>query len=840
MAGTFRVGDGGPTANAGGTAIITYGGTINTSASTNRAVDIQDRAAGAGNITLSGVITHSSGNASVIFMDGNAAGTILFSAANSVLNGGTSDAVHLTNNGGATINFTGGGLNIDATSGGGFVATGGGTVNVTGTVNTIDTGTGTALNVANTTIGASDLTFEHISANGGTNGIVLNTTGSSGGLTVTGDGGSTNNGSGGTIQNTTSRGISLTSTRDISFDQVNISSTGGSGVNGTGVTNFTYTNGTVTNAGNSNLESALGFNATGTGVGEKLGNNLSGTLTVTGNTLTNAFYGGLDVEGDAGTITSATVSNNVITNPGFSGVNFGGSGTATTAFSLNDADIANNNITGSGGNGIQISIGNGNTGASGAGAVAHAGLVTIDGSGRPVSNPSNIISITGNSITLDAGGTQAITVANTSASAAARTQTNFEIQNNGTLASPLDGSDIGTVVLIGNNGFSDMAGVVNNNVIDPNHTSGVAGGGGNGIGGGNGTGGIPGTNYTPRLSLVVTNNDISDVNGPGILLVSRSGTAPPDSGSGKAYFKIANNTVDAPNNTGGSVREGIQVHAGNSDSLDEVYLNIFGNTSAGSNGTVGIGLRKEGSSINVNDFAIFDAPAAPTLADNPTNAQVESFLATLNPGSANRSRWRSAARRAHLQRKQFQAGYDARATADGGTRAGSGCWQRAHEWGGCRTRVDRGAEAVRLVAAPDHRKPAPRLLAESDVDRERSARRGGWTGDCHRHDGGRMGLVRRSDPGPGRRIRSAFTRDGRAHREGGRSGGGQDGSALGADARNRARARGSGSRSGNARGRSDGGDAAGRRPARAAAGAGVQIDRAALMPCAFPGGGIPP
>ncbi len=56
-----------------------------------------------------------------------------------MLNGGTATAVLLTDNTGATINFTGGGLDIDAASGGGFAATGGGTVNVTGTVNTIVT-----------------------------------------------------------------------------------------------------------------------------------------------------------------------------------------------------------------------------------------------------------------------------------------------------------------------------------------------------------------------------------------------------------------------------------------------------------------------------------------------------------------------------------------------------------------------------------------------------------------------------------------------------------------------------------------------------------------------------
>ena len=49
----FLVGDGAGGANTGGTSAITYGGTI-TATGTARAVDIQDRAAGAGNITLSG------------------------------------------------------------------------------------------------------------------------------------------------------------------------------------------------------------------------------------------------------------------------------------------------------------------------------------------------------------------------------------------------------------------------------------------------------------------------------------------------------------------------------------------------------------------------------------------------------------------------------------------------------------------------------------------------------------------------------------------------------------------------------------------------------------------
>jgi large repetitive protein len=253
----FLVGDGAGTANTGGTAVISYSGTISATGAA-RAVDIQDRASGAGNITLSGTLSHS-GNGNGVFLDGNAAGTIVFSGANSVLNGGTSTAVSLTNNNSATINFTGGGLDIDATSGGGFVATGGGTINVTGTVNSIVTTTGTALNVANTTIGASGLTFQSISANGASSGIVLNNTGvgvGNGGLTVTGTGAVN---SGGIIQNTTGDGISLISTKSVSFNRVRVQDTGGDGISGVSVAGFSLTNSTVFGAGDGDEENGIIF-----------------------------------------------------------------------------------------------------------------------------------------------------------------------------------------------------------------------------------------------------------------------------------------------------------------------------------------------------------------------------------------------------------------------------------------------------------------------------------------------------------------------------------------------------------------------------------------------------
>ena len=113
---------------------------------------------------------------------------------------------------------------ISVTGGNGFFANNGGTVNVLdGTIGA----TGTpALSFTDTTIGATGLTFESISADGGTNGILLNNTGALGGLTVTGDGSNARNGSGGTIQNTTGSGIDLDNTQDFSISSMDIDDTG--------------------------------------------------------------------------------------------------------------------------------------------------------------------------------------------------------------------------------------------------------------------------------------------------------------------------------------------------------------------------------------------------------------------------------------------------------------------------------------------------------------------------------------------------------------------------------------------------------------------------------------
>ena len=215
-----------------GSSTITYAGTISNA---NRAVEVTGRTGGT--VTFSGNITNTGTGINVA---SNTGGTIAFSGSSKSLTTGGNAAVTLATNTGATINFTGGGLAITTTTGTGFNATGGATaVTVQGTGNTINSGTGPALNVVNTTIGTSNLNFQSISANGATNGIVLNATDSSGGLTVTGDGGGSNNGSGGTIQNTTGAGISINSSRNSSFGYMNITNSGTDGIRITDINGFT-------------------------------------------------------------------------------------------------------------------------------------------------------------------------------------------------------------------------------------------------------------------------------------------------------------------------------------------------------------------------------------------------------------------------------------------------------------------------------------------------------------------------------------------------------------------------------------------------------------------------
>ncbi len=317
----------------GALATTTYAGTLSKT-SANRLVSITGTEAGS--VTLSGNL-NCTANCGGILVQSRSTGTITFSGATKTLSTGANAAVTLANNSGATINFTGGGLAIATTSATGFSATGGAAaITVQGTGNSIVSTTGTALNVANTTIGASGLTFQSITSNGATSGIVLNTTGSNGGLAVTGSAGA---GSGGTIQNATSHGILLTSTSAVSLNWMNIQNSGDDGIFGTRVAGLALGNVNVTNNGNSTADDgiylvdpsgALAFtNVVATGNAHNNlwvydSNNTGGntTLTISGGSYSNTAnangnHGALiDILGTAtlgtSTISGATFQNNKV------------------------------------------------------------------------------------------------------------------------------------------------------------------------------------------------------------------------------------------------------------------------------------------------------------------------------------------------------------------------------------------------------------------------------------------------------------------------------------------------------------------------------------------------
>lgn len=221
-------------ANALGT--VTYAGSI-TKTSAGKLISLTGT--GAGTVTLSGALSCTSACTGIDVVSRNA-GTYTFSNATKTLTTATNPAVSLTNNTGASIVFSGGGLAITTTSGAGIVATGGATsIEVTGTGNVISSTTGRPLEVTNSTIGAAGLNFVSISSNGAVNGISLNTTGASGGLTVSGSG---TDGSGGTIQNSTQDAVFLNATRSISLTEMELNNSTQSHIDATTVNGLTLVN----------------------------------------------------------------------------------------------------------------------------------------------------------------------------------------------------------------------------------------------------------------------------------------------------------------------------------------------------------------------------------------------------------------------------------------------------------------------------------------------------------------------------------------------------------------------------------------------------------------------
>src|SRR5262249_20742238 len=186
---------------------------------------------------------------------------------------------------------------------------------------------------------------------------------------------------------------------------------------------------------------------------------------------------------------------------------------------------------------------------------------------------------------------------------------NFDISNNGTAAQPLANTQ-GVAIAFGAFGNVTAIGTINNNFID-SHSN---------------VNGQPGMAFgvdqhfavtdAPVLTITADNNTIKNTQGNGILATARSS-------NGTLKATITNNNVAAPL---AGVRPGIRVDSGNNTTGEntKVVVDIENNTSAGSGGTNGIGLRKQGTSTTVDTFSVVGMTAT-------SSPGVESYVSGLNP-----------------------------------------------------------------------------------------------------------------------------------------------------------------------------------------------------------------
>jgi hypothetical protein len=280
---------------SGGNSDVAYGGSISGGA---RAAHVFNRLGGT--ITLSGSIDNTGTG---ILVESNGGGAIAFNGSSKSLSTGTAAGVTLLKNGpNATVSFGGGGLVITTTTGTGFRAEEGGTVTVTGAGNTVASAGGMAISVVKTTIGTAGLSFRSVAASGGTNGIVLNSTGAVNGLQVTGSGGPA---SGGTIQNTSGPGVLLRGVRNVRLSHMVISGADSSGIAGTEVTGFALASSTVSSNGDAPGEAGVSFAA------------LVGTVSVDASVITGSAGDNLRVQ-TSGTL-ALRVAGSTISSNGASG-----------------------------------------------------------------------------------------------------------------------------------------------------------------------------------------------------------------------------------------------------------------------------------------------------------------------------------------------------------------------------------------------------------------------------------------------------------------------------------------------------------------------------------------
>ncbi|MER9290308.1 hypothetical protein NKI71_08695 [Mesorhizobium sp. M0510] len=407
----------------GGTAAVSYSGTVNNSGAFSPALNVQSRLAGAGLVALSGNLTASGLGVS---LNNNAGGTVTVSGASNSFTGGGTGISITANTGGTynisgasyaigmsggglgvdiagnsapvTVNFNGGGLAIVTSAGAGFNATGTGTVSVTGVGNSIATGTGVAMNLSGVTVAATGMNFSSTSNGaGGNSAVVLTNVIGSGTInlgagslvggsaaTIAVSGGTANlNYTGNVSQSNNATLVSVAGGHSgtLNFATGALSATNGTGLqldNADGIYSFVGT--TTLNGGNASVDILNGSGGTfNFGTGTSIISPSGTAFNVNGGTATVTY---------AGTITQATTGQRMIV-------------VADTAGgSVNFTTAVENGLNDTGGTGIVIDGAAGSVTVNNASLTGTAGITIL---GDSLNNATGTYTFNNVAIQTDAG-----------------------------------------------------------------------------------------------------------------------------------------------------------------------------------------------------------------------------------------------------------------------------------------------------------------------------------------------------------------------------------------------------------------------------------------------------
>ncbi|HEX8747067.1 MAG TPA: Ig-like domain-containing protein, partial [Pyrinomonadaceae bacterium] len=570
-----------------------------------------------------------------------------------------------------TLTFGDVAVNNTGSAGGGISLTGGGPVTSTG-VNTISTGTGVALNVANTTIDAGGLNFRSISANGAPSGIILNNTGTAGGLTVAGNSNGICGGqvttnttgtlatvtapdtadcTGGTIQATTGAGISLTATKNTSLTRMRILNSGTDGINITNIDGFSLNNSYISDSGGTTSDKGIDIGNFTTGT------TVNGSISIANSTIGPSPHDNVSAGIGSGT-SSWSITGSVIAGSATnSGLNF----EVRNAASISSLNMSGNSVSGNFANGFQIAPAAGATGS-----------ITATIQNNSFANNNTGVNV----------------------NKAATATTTYKVLNNTFIGQTGSAINVFTAAGAGTTGVFSAR--VTGNVIG---NSGVAG-----SGSAAGIGIRVNINGGADAAVLIDSNTVRQTpNGRGIEVVGRNG-------NGGLDVTVTNNNVDTQSAAGSSLAA-IFVQSNCLSVCNTVRTDVRNNTvpsgaTIDSNGTFITLVRSSTSTLQLVDTAPPDATCTSQLTANNTGSASASAACTLIAGPIDQAAamfWPEANRREYLASADTAPKSNA-SSVQTVSKTNKTEWSTAHS---LRTRKAARSETLRAAAKPAVLNAAP-------------------------------------------------------------------------------------------------------------------------------------